>query len=116
MAKKKVNKNIKTVGSHSAKQTTVHKHNLRHSKKAKSNNWQFPLGKKNLIYIGIGLAVIIVGYLLMATGITEQPAIVNGKWDNPFAISIAPFIIVIGYCIIIPYAIMKVFKKDKSSK
>lgn len=114
MAKKKVNRNIRSATTHTVRQTTVHKHHLRQSKKSKSNNWQFPLDKKNLIYIGIGLAVIVVGYLLMATGITQQPAIPNGKWDNPFAISVAPIIIVIGYCVIIPYAIVKVFKKDNS--
>jgi len=116
MAKKKLKKINRTTVEHKDKKSTVHKHTVRSSKKAKSNNWQFPLDRKNLIYIGVGLAVIIVGYLLMATGITEQPAVANGKWDNPFAISIAPILIVIGYCVIIPYAIIKVFKNDKSSK
>lgn len=73
--------------------------------------WEFPLEKNNLIIIGIGLAVILVGYLLMATGITEEPAIANGTWDNTMAVSVAPILLVIGYIVIIPYGIIKRFNK-----
>ena len=71
--------------------------------------WKFPLQKENFLIIGLGIIVIIVGYLLMATGITEEPAIPNGKWNNVFAVSIAPILLVLGYCVIIPFGIFKSF-------
>lgn len=77
-------------------------------------DWKFPMERKNWILFFIGLAVIVVGFLLMATGITQEPAVANGKWNNPFAIVVAPILLVIGYCVIIPYAIIKYNKKDAS--
>ncbi len=75
----------------------------------KSVVWKFPLQKQNFLIIGLGIVVNIVGYLFMATGITEDPAIVDGKWNNVFAVSIAPLLLVIGYCVIIPFGIFKSF-------
>lgn len=64
---------------------------------------------------GIGVAVILVGFLLMSTGVTEEPAVPDGKWNNFFAVQLAPVLLIIGYCGIIPYAIIKYFKKDEQS-
>jgi len=75
----------------------------------KSVKWNFPFTRKNFIILGIGLGTILLGYILMATGITEDPAVANSKWDNPLAVSVAPVVLVIGYCVIIPYAIIKFF-------
>lgn len=74
-------------------------------------NWQFPLTRQNFIVLGIGIGIIILGYILMATGITEEPALPQGKWNNPLAVYVAPFLLVIGYCVVIPYGLMMVFKK-----
>jgi hypothetical protein len=81
--------------------------------KTPSVKWEFPLEKQNLIYFGIGLGVILLGYALMATGITEEPAKVNAKWDNSFAVIVAPVLLIIGYCVIIPYSIIKIFRKKE---
>jgi hypothetical protein len=76
--------------------------------------WEFPFTKKNYIIAGIGLAVILVGYLLMSTGLGGDYAAPNGTWNNPWAVTVAPILLVIGYCAIIPYAIIKYFPhKDK---
>jgi hypothetical protein len=78
--------------------------------------WNFPLNRKNFIFLAIGVGIIILGYILMATGITEQPAIAGSKWDNPLAVDVAPALQVIGYCAVIPYAIIKFFgKKEEES-
>lgn len=82
----------------------------------KTTNWEFPFVDKNFIYLGAGLAIILIGYLLMATGITETPAAVDGKWNNVLAVLVAPFVLVFGYCVAIPYAILKFFKDDKSTE
>lgn len=76
------------------------------------HKFEFPLKKQNFYYILVGVAVIIVGYLLMATGITEQPAVPDGKWNNIWAVDIAPVLLVIGYCVIIPIGILKKFNKN----
>lgn len=89
------------------------KHTVKVQRK-KAISWLFPLDQKNLIWAGIGLVVIIVGYLLMATGITNEPALPNGTWNNPLAVTIAPILLVIGYCILIPFAILKIFKKQEA--
>jgi len=65
------------------------------------NSWSF--GKINYQLFGIGLITIIFGYLLMAWGETESAQ----------SIKIAPIILIIGYCIIIPAAILIKPKKKK---
>ena len=82
----------------------------------KKTKWNFPLAKKNMIYTLIGVGVILLGYALMATGMTEEAAIVDGTWNNPWAISVAPMLLVIGYCVIIPFAILKFFKKEEKTE
>ena len=65
------------------------------------NSWSF--GKINYQLFGIGLLVIILGYIIMATGETESVQ----------SIKIAPLILIIGYCILIPAAIL-IKPKDKT--
>lgn len=90
------------------------KHPVKQSAKAQHKvKWEFPLNKRNFVILAIGVGVIIFGYLLMATGITDQPAVPDGKWNNVFAVQIAPVVLVIGYCVIIPYSIMKFFGGQK---
>ena len=96
----------------------VTKQPIKHSVKLQRKKaivWDFPLKQKNLVWAGIGWLVIIVGYILMATGITDEPAIPDGKWNNTFAITVAPILLVIGYCVLIPFAILKLFSKQEKT-
>jgi hypothetical protein len=61
--------------------------------------WNFPWTKRQFVAIGVGLFVIIIGFALLSTGLGDN-------WDNPLAISVAPIVLVIGYCVIIPIGIM----------
>jgi uncharacterized membrane protein len=79
----------------------------------KAIQWSFPWQKKNFIILAAGLAVILIGFALMATGITEEPAVADGTWNNPMAVTIAPILLVIGFLVIIPYGIMKFYKKEE---
>lgn len=81
------------------------------AKKSKKVTWEFPLTKNNFVYLAIGLGIIILGFILMATGITEEPALPEGKWNNPMAVTIAPILLIIGYCIVVPLALLKYFGK-----
>ncbi|MDP6853827.1 MAG: DUF3098 domain-containing protein, partial [Candidatus Marinimicrobia bacterium] len=56
------------------------------------HSWSF--GKINYQLFGIGLLVIIIGYILMATGETESYQ----------SVKLAPIILLVGYCVIIPAA------------
>lgn len=58
------------------------------------HSWSF--GKINYQFFGIGLVTIILGYIIMATGETESVQ----------STKIAPIILTIGYCVIIPISIL----------
>ena len=60
----------------------------------------FGFDKKNYMLFGIGLLIVIVGYILMATGETESFQ----------SVKLAPTILLIGYTIIIPISIFYRFK------
>ncbi|MEY3386648.1 MAG: hypothetical protein RIR53_1459 [Bacteroidota bacterium] len=61
--------------------------------------WSSPWTKQNYTILGIGVATIVIGFLLLASGISQ--------WDNPLAVDVAPVVLVVGYCVIVPYAIIK---------
>ena len=62
----------------------------------------FPLAKKNFIIIGIGIIDLILGYIFLA-----QDSV------SGFAPTvIAPILLVLGYCVIIPYGILKKPKSE----
>lgn len=64
-----------------------------------------PLEKTNFIIIAAGIIVLIIGYLLM-----------SGNTVDGFANTvIAPVLLVLGYCVIIPYGILKKTKKSATS-
>lgn len=66
------------------------------------DSWSFT--RINYLLFGIGLLVIVLGYILMATGETTSIQ----------SVKIAPVVLVFGYCIIIPIAIM--YKSDDNSR
>ncbi len=76
------------------------------SKKAASSTpklferWTFT--KKNYLVFGIGLLMIITGYVVMATG----------KVNSVQALTIAPILLFLGYVIVIPAALIY---RDKSA-
>ncbi len=56
----------------------------------------FPLERENFIILGIGILVIIAGYIAL-----------SGNTVEGFSqLTIAPILLVIGYCLIIPFGIM----------
>lgn len=98
-----------------AKQATKVKKTIstRKGKSSSKVNWEFPLVRKNFMIIGLGLIIILLGYGAMATGLGDDYAAVDGNWNNPLAISIGPLLLVIGYCVVIPYGIWKFFGKSE---
>lgn len=68
--------------------------------------WDIPLTTTNLLILAAGIVVIVVGYLLMSTGIADDPLKNEGVWNNSMAITIAPILLGLGYCVIIPFALL----------
>jgi len=78
----------------------------------------FVFGKKNYQMMGIGIAVIALGFILMAGGGSDDPAVFNPDIYNFRRIGLAPTVVLIGFGIQV-YAILlnesKVFKKTTNS-
>jgi hypothetical protein len=62
-----------------------------------------PLGRENFIILGIGLAVIVVGYLAM----------IGAPVEGFLPLVLSPILLVAGYCVIIPLGIM--YRKNRSA-
>lgn len=83
------------------------------AKEKYDNDRQFALGKENFKILGIGFIVIIIGYLLMIGGGSDDLSVFNEDELYSFRrITLAPIVIVIGF-IIEGYGIMKKPKKNK---
>ncbi|MEN9346970.1 MAG: DUF3098 domain-containing protein [Flavobacteriales bacterium] len=73
----------------------------------------FAMGRKNYILLGIGLVILLVGYLMMSGGGSPDPNVFNG--DELFSfrrITLAPMVVLAGY-IFIGFAIMYKPKAEK---
>jgi len=86
------------------------------AKKISDKKFEFALNKENYILLAIGFAVIIIGFLLMIGGRSNDPNVFNGKELYSFRrITLAPLIVLFGFMFEI-YAIMKTPKNKKKEK
>ena len=84
--------------------------------KNKSDDKGFALGKKNYIMLAIGFIVIIIGFMLMVGGGTDDPNVFNAKELFSFRrVTLAPIIILAGFVFEI-YAIMKKPKEENTEE
>ena len=71
--------------------------------------------KENYIWMAAGLAVLALGFILMAGGKSSDPTVFNAKEVySPMRITVAPLLIIIGFCIEI-YAIMRKPKQTEET-
>lgn len=75
------------------------------SKQNKDQKSQFLFGKKNYLFMFIGLAFIALGFILMAGGGSDDPNIFNKEIYSFRRIRLAPTLVIIGLGIEI-YAIL----------
>ena len=63
-----------------------------------------PFRRENYLIFTLGLVIIVFGFIALA-----QP-----PWDSFFSLTLAPILLVVGYCVVIPIAILykKRFKED----
>jgi len=62
----------------------------------KAHRFQVPFTKKNYLAFGVGLLFVILGYIFLA----QPPA------DGFMSLTLAPILLVFGYCVVFPYAIL----------
>lgn len=69
----------------------------------------FPMGKKNILLLGAGIILIIIGFLLMQGGGSDDPNEFNPEIFSFRRITLAPIVVLLGFTTNI-IAIMKKFK------
>lgn len=75
-------------------------------KEAVAENADMPLGIKNYKMILVGIALIIIGFVLMAGGGSDDPNVFNPEMFSVRRIVVAPLVLLAGLAFEI-YAIMK---------
>ena len=73
---------------------------------SKKVDWTFPWKSSNFVGLGVGVGIIVLGFVLLYVGNVTS-------WDNPLALDIAPVVLVLGYCVVVPWAIMRSSTADK---
>ena len=82
-------------------------------KKIEQESADFPLMRENYILLIIGFGIIMVGFLLMMGGKSEDPNVFNEQIFNFQRITLAPILVLFGFVFEI-WAIMKKPKEEKS--
>jgi membrane-bound ClpP family serine protease len=75
-------------------------------KETQDTKAQFALGKENYRLLLIGFAIIVIGFILMVGGKSEDPAVFNPAVFSFRRITLAPVVVLFGFLFEI-YAIMK---------
>jgi uncharacterized membrane protein len=81
-----------------------------------NNKFDFPIKKENLRIIFIGLAINIIGYILMIGGGADKPTEFHeAELFSTVRITVSPILIIAGFAIMI-YGIMKKSKNSNSQE
>ena len=66
----------------------------------------FVFGRSNYVWLGVGIATLILGYALMSGGGSDDPNVFDESIFNFRRITLAPTVVLAGYGLIF-YAILK---------
>ncbi len=80
--------------------------------KENSEERGFAVPKKNILYIIAGFAIMVLGYVLMCGGGSDDPNVFNEEMFSVRRITVAPVVILIGIVVEI-WAIMHIGKSKK---
>jgi hypothetical protein len=75
---------------------TVAKPIRKESRRKTQKDTRLPLSKDNFVIFGVGVATIIAGYLAM----------MEGSVEGFLPLVVAPILLVLGYCVIVPLGIL----------
>jgi membrane-bound ClpP family serine protease len=81
-------------------------------KKTEQEGPDFPLQKENYILLIIGFAIIMIGFLLMMGGKSDDPNVFNPEIFNFRRITLAPIVVLFGFV----FEIWAIMKKPKAEK
>lgn len=84
-------------------------------KKATPKPFDFPFAKENYRLLIIGVIIIVIGFILMIGGGSDDPDVFNPAIFSFRRITLAPIVAMFGFVFII-YAIMKQPKEEKEEK
>lgn len=74
------------------------------------NEKEFLFGKRAYRIIGIGVALIVLGFVLMTGGGSDDPNVFNPEMYSPLRIRVAPTLVLAGFAILV-VAILATKKK-----
>jgi hypothetical protein len=74
------------------------------------NEKEFLFGKRAFRIMGLGIVLIIVGFVLMAGGGSDDPNVFNPEIYSPLRIRVAPTLVLVGFAILV-VAILATKKK-----
>lgn len=72
---------------------------------------RFPFSRQNYILLLIGLGVVVLGYILMSGGKSDDPKVFNEAIFNARRIIVAPLTVLLGYGLIL----VAILKKPKTT-
>lgn len=75
-------------------------------KEGKSRSGDFAMGRSQFLRLGVGILLLVVGYLLMSGGKSEDPDVFNPEIFNKQRLVVAPVVVLLGYATIF-HAILK---------
>ena len=81
-------------------------------KKTEQEVPDFPLQKDNYILLIIGFAIIMIGFLLMMGGKSDDPNVFNPEIFSFRRITLAPIVVLFGFV----FEIWAIMKKPKTEK
>ena len=84
---------------------------IKKTKNEQDNGTKMPFGRDNYLWVLIGIAFLLIGFLLMIGGGSDNPDVFNEAIFNFRRLTLAPILVLAGFGIEI-YAIMKK-PKDK---
>jgi hypothetical protein len=80
--------------------------NKKNKNEQDNNETKMPFGRDNYLWVLIGIAFLLVGFLLMIGGGSDDPDVFNEAIFSFRRLTLAPILVLAGFCIEI-YAIMK---------
>lgn len=72
---------------------------------------RFPFSRQNYLLLLIGLGVVVLGYILMSGGKSDDPKVFNEAIFNARRIIVAPLTVLVGYGLIL----VAILKKPKTT-